>query len=64
MYRGSVPWFKVVQNSFREYAVWHAEAHDFQGWQETGQFGTESECWDYIESAEGTEGFLFLLPDG
>ena len=60
MYRGSVPWFKVVRNISDDYAVWHADAEIASGWQETGRFGTADQCWDFIEGEEGCGGYLIL----
>jgi uncharacterized protein YbdZ (MbtH family) len=59
MYRGLSTLFKVVRSEKEELAVWHAEAKLVSDWRDTGLFGTVDECWDYVESKEGSEGYLF-----
>jgi uncharacterized protein YbdZ (MbtH family) len=63
MFRGSYPWFKVVHRKKKEYAVWHSEAKVLTEWRETGRYGSVDECWDYIETKEGSRGFLFKFED-
>ncbi len=64
MYRGSSKYFKVVYSRDQEYAIWFAEAPSWPTWVETGRYGTENECWDFIEAREGTRGYLFNFNSG
>lgn len=59
MYRAPAKYFRVVHDPERRYAVWFADAPRQEPWQDTGQLGSEEECWDYVEAAENSEGFLF-----
>ncbi len=59
MNRAPARYFKVVCHPEGRYAVWFADAPRQEPWQETDQRGSENECWDYVESAESSEGFLF-----
>ncbi len=63
MYRGPSKRFKVVFCPKEQYAIWHAEAPNRLTWQETGRYGSERECWDYVETHEGDQGFIFRFPD-
>jgi uncharacterized protein YbdZ (MbtH family) len=63
MFRGASAWFKVVQKNEDEFAVWHSEAEVQREWSETGRYGSVDDCWDYIETKEGAQGFLFRFDD-
>ena len=58
MYRGSSKYFKVVRRPEDRYAIWHADARVWGRWRETGRYGSEDECWNYLERYEGESGFL------
>ena len=58
MYRAAARYFKVVNDPDGRYAVWFADAPPQAPWQDTGHRGSEDECWDYVEAAEESEGFL------
>ena len=64
MYRGSARYFKVVSDPDGHYAVWFADAPRHKPWSETGRYGSEDDCWDYVESAESSEGYVFQFPIG
>lgn len=64
MYRGPERHFKVMKNPEGLFAVWFADASQEDPWQETGHFGSEDQCWDYVESSEGSEGYWFLFDIG
>jgi len=64
MYRGSSKYFKVVYNSEKQFSIWHAEAPKWPTWKDTGRFGSENECWDFIETRQDPQGFLFRFPSG
>lgn len=59
MYRAPAKYFKVVSHPQGRFAVWFADAPRQEPWQDTGQRGSEDDCWDFVESAENSEGFLF-----
>ena len=63
MYRGPSKHFKVVYSHEKQYAIWHAEAAIRLTWQETGRYGSERECWDFVETREGNQGHIFRFPD-
>jgi uncharacterized protein YbdZ (MbtH family) len=63
MYRGTSKLFKVVYSPEKQYAIWHADAPSWPTWNETGRYGTEIECWDYIEAREGIQGYILQLPN-
>lgn len=58
MYRGPSQFYKVVQSKQDQYAVWHADAFLVWEWRDTGCYGSENECWDYIEDQEGEQGLI------
>lgn len=58
MYRAPARYFKVVNHPEGRYAVWFADAPRQEPWQDTGKRGSEDQCWDYVELAESSEGFL------
>lgn len=62
MYRGPSRYYKVVYNREKHFAVWHADAPLRTSWLDTGRYGSEVECWDYIDSREGAQGYLFSFP--
>ncbi len=59
MYRGRSKEFKVVTKADGTFAVWFADAPPQFRWQDTGRYGSENECWDYVESNESSDGFWF-----
>jgi len=61
MYRGTSKLFRVVYGSEDKYSVWHAEAPTWPTWIDTGRYGTEDECWDFVEAREGHNGYIFQL---
>jgi len=61
MYRGTSKFFRVVHGSEDNYSVWHAEAPTWPTWTDTGRYGTEDECWDFVEAREGQDGYIFQL---
>ena len=63
MYRGSSKYFKVVRGPEKQIAIWHAEAPIHLSWRETDRYGSERECWEYVEALEGSQGYLFRFPD-
>jgi uncharacterized protein YbdZ (MbtH family) len=63
MYRGPSRYYKVVYSRKKQFAVWHADAPLRTSWQDTGHYGTEIDCWDYVDSREGAQGFLFYFPN-
>ena len=64
VYRGESKYFKVVRNIKENYYVWHVDAQVNSPWKETGQLGSENECWDYVETTEGLQGLLFRFQPG
>ena len=64
MYRAPAKLFKVVSDPDGRYGVWFADAPPQAPWQDAGQVGAEDECWDYVEAAESSEGFLFNFETG
>jgi uncharacterized protein YbdZ (MbtH family) len=64
MYRNRARHFKVVFHPEGRYRVWFSDAPRQRPWQETGQTGTEDDCWDYVESAESAEGYIFQFGGG
>jgi uncharacterized protein YbdZ (MbtH family) len=64
MYRGQSKYFKVVYNPREEFSVWHADAALLDNWRETGRYGSVSDCWDYIDTRELDQGYLFKLISG
>lgn len=65
MYRGPSRYYKVVVRSHdNRFSVWHADAPIMRSWFETGCYGSENECWDYIEERDGSQGFWFNFPGG
>jgi len=63
VYRGPSKLFKVVSSPEKQFAIWHVEAPVHLNWQETGRYGSESECWEHLEACEGEQGYIFRLPD-
>ena len=63
MYRGPSRYYKVVYSRKKQFAVWHADAPLRTSWHDTGRYGSEIECWDYVDSRDGAQGFLFYFPN-
>jgi uncharacterized protein YbdZ (MbtH family) len=61
MYRGPSRHYKVVRNPEDEHAIWHVDALLLKEWRNTGRNGSVDECWDYIETSEGIQGYTFRL---
>jgi uncharacterized protein YbdZ (MbtH family) len=49
MFRRRFRFFKVVRTEEDEYAIWPANTEDVPGWYETGHFGSEEDCRQYVE---------------
>lgn len=64
MYRRPARYYKVVCGGGIQLSVWHAEAETGGRWTETDLFGSENECWDFVEAQENQFGYLFrTCPD-
>jgi uncharacterized protein YbdZ (MbtH family) len=61
MNRFPARYFKVVTHPEGDHAVWFADAPRQAPWQDTGHEGSEDECWDYLEAAEISEGFMLYF---
>jgi uncharacterized protein YbdZ (MbtH family) len=59
MYRGCSKEFKVVLDQDGHVAVWFADAPPQLHWRDTGRYGAEDHCWDYVEANESSDGFWF-----
>jgi uncharacterized protein YbdZ (MbtH family) len=58
VFRRQLRFFRVVRSEEDKYAVWPANAEHLSGWQETGYFGSEEECHQYVEKREQSQSFL------
>jgi uncharacterized protein YbdZ (MbtH family) len=52
MFRRRLRFFKVVRSEDDEYAVWPVNTEHLPGWHETGHFGNEEDCRQYVEKQE------------
>ncbi|MFN2224550.1 MAG: hypothetical protein ACK2UH_18490 [Candidatus Promineifilaceae bacterium] len=59
MNRFPARYFKVVNHPQGRYSVWFADAPRQEPWQDTGQRGSETESWNYVEATESSQGYLF-----
>jgi uncharacterized protein YbdZ (MbtH family) len=59
MYRRPPRYFKVVYGGGNQLSVWSADAETRGRWSDIDLFGSESECWNFVEEQESRTGYIF-----
>jgi uncharacterized protein YbdZ (MbtH family) len=62
MYRRPARYFKVVHGGGNQLSVWRADAETDGRWSDIDFFGSESECWNFVEEQESRTGYIFTAP--